>query len=332
MRFIEMREPGGPEVLVLADGLRPEPGDKEVQIRVAAAGVNRPDCLQRQGRYPPPPGASSILGLEVAGVVAACGPGVARWKPGDQVCALLAGGGYAEFAVAPEVQCLPVPRGLDLIPAAALPENVFTVWTNLFEDGGLHAGQRVLIQGGAGGIGTTASQLAHATGAEVFVTVGRRESERLCRDCGADHVLFYREEDFVERIREITSGRGVDVILDIIGGPYLPRNLEALAFRGRLVQIAAMQGARVELDLRQVMSKRAVITGSFLRSRPVEEKGRIADAVIHNVWPLLESGRVVPKGIKTYPLENAAEAHAQMESGNHAGKIVLTVDETSPGS
>lgn len=325
MRCIDMREPGGPEVLVPSEVPRPEPGDKEVLIMVQVAGVNRPDCMQRQGVYPPPPGASPILGLEVSGVIAACGSGVTRWKAGDNVCALLAGGGYAEYAVAPDVQCLPIPRGFDYAQAAALPENVFTVWTNLFEDGELRAGQRVLIHGGAGGIGTIASQLAHAIGAEVLVTVGRRESETLCRECGADHVLFYREEDFVERVRGITSGQGVDVILDIVGGSYLPRNVDALAFRGRLVHIALMEGTKAELDLRKVMQKRLVITGSFLRPRPVEEKGRIAKAVLEHVWPLLESGRVVPKGIKPFPLERASEAHALMESSGHTGKVVLTV-------
>jgi NADPH2:quinone reductase len=325
MKCIDMRGPGGPGVLFLSEAPRPEPREQEVLIKVQAAGINRPDCLQRQGLYPPPSGASPILGLEVAGTIAACGSGVSRWKPGDKICALLAGGGYAEYAIAPEAQCLPVPRGLDFAQAAALPETVFTVWTNLFEDGGLREGERVLIHGGAGGIGTTAIQMAHAMGAEVLTTVGRRESETLCRECGADHVLFYREEDFVERVREITAGQGVDVILDMVGGSYLPRNVEALAVRGRLIQIAVMGGSKAELDLRQLMLKRLTLTGSTLRPRPVEEKGRIAKAVLHRVWPLIESGRIAPRVSKAFPLDRAAEAHAMMESGGHTGKLVLAV-------
>jgi NADPH2:quinone reductase len=325
MKCIDMRGPGGPGVLILSEAPRPEPGEQEVLIKVQAAGINRPDCLQRQGLYPPPPEASPILGLEVAGTIAACGSGATRWKPGDRVCALLAGGGYAEYATAPEVQCLPIPRGLDYAKAAALPETTFTVWTNLFEDGGLREGERVLIHGGAGGIGTTAIQMAHAMGAEVLATVGRRESEKLVRACGADHVLFYREEDFVERVREITAGQGVDVILDMVGGAYLPRNVEALAFRGRLIQIAVMGGSKAELDLRQLMLKRLMLTGSTLRPRPVEEKGRIAKAVLHRVWPLIESGRIVPQVTKVFPLERAADAHAMMESSGHTGKLVLAV-------
>lgn len=325
MKSIAMRAAGGPEVLYLAEAPRPDPGPEEVLIEVRAAGVNRPDCLQRRGLYPPPPEASPILGLEAAGTVAACGPGTTRWKVGDKVCALLAGGGYAGFAAVPEVQCLPIPRGWDFIQAASLPETVFTVWTNLFEDGGLREGESALIHGGSGGIGITAIQMAHALGATVLTTVGRREAEPFCREAGADHVLFHREEDFVARAREATDGRGVDVILDIVGGGYLARNVETLAFRGRLIQIAVLDGSPAELNLHQLMRKRLMLTGSTLRPRSIEEKGRIAKAVLHRIWPLIESGRIRPKVTRTFPLERAADAHALMESGGHLGKIVLTV-------
>jgi NADPH2:quinone reductase len=324
MKCIGMRGPGGPEVLVPAEAPRPEPGPHEVLIEVHAAGVNRPDCLQRQGKYPPPPGASPILGLEVAGTIAACGPETARWEKGDAVCALLAGGGYAEYVSAPEVQCLPLPKGWDFVQAASLPETAFTVWTNLFEDGALREGETVLIHGGSGGIGITAIQMAHAFGARALTTVGRREAEAFCRAAGAEQVYFYNEEDFVERVRESTGGRGADVILDMVGGPYLPRNLEALAPRGRLIQIAVQGGSKAELDLHKMMSKHLSLTGSTLRPRTAGEKGRIAEALLHRVWPLLEAGRIRPQVTRTFPLERAAEAHALMESRGHLGKIVLT--------
>lgn len=325
MKCVAIREPGGPEVLIPTEAPKPEPGPHEVLIEVQAAGVNRPDCLQRQGKYPPPPGASPLPGLEVAGTIAACGPGVSRWKIGDAVCALLAGGGYAEYAVAPDVQCLPVPKGFDFIQAASLPETVFTVWTNLFEDGALLPGETVLIHGGSGGIGITAIQMARAFGAKVATTIGRGEAAEFCRAAGADLIIYHKREDFVQRILEFTDGRGAEVILDMVGGLYLPRNLETLAPRGRLIQIATMGGAKAELDLRMMMMKRAVLTGSTLRPRPVEEKGRIAKALSHRVWPLLESGRIRPQVTRTFPLARASEAHALMEAGGHMGKIVLTV-------
>ncbi|MDB5106525.1 MAG: quinone oxidoreductase [Fibrobacteres bacterium] len=325
MKCIDMRGHGGPEVLYLAEAPIPSPGPDEVLIKVHAAGINRPDCLQRQGHYAPPPGASPILGLEVAGTVAACGAGSTRWKPGDAVCALLAGGGYAEYTVAPAIQCLPLPRGFDFIQAAAVPETCFTVWTNLFEDGGLLEGETALIHGGSGGIGTMAIQMAHALGSHVLTTVGRRESEALCRECGADRVFFHKEEDFVQRTLEVTGGRGADVILDMVGGSYLPRNLEALAPLGRLVQIATLGGHKAELDLRKLMQKRLRLTGSTLRPRTVGEKGRIAAALLDRVWPLLESGKVAPKVTRTFPLGSAGEAHALMESGLHTGKLVLEI-------
>jgi putative PIG3 family NAD(P)H quinone oxidoreductase len=293
-------------------------------IRVKAAGVNRPDCLQRMGQYPPPPGASPILGLEVAGVVAACGPGAARWKPGDEVCALLAGGGYAEMAVAPAGQCLPLPAGWDFVQAAALPETAFTVWTNVFEDGALGAGETLLVHGGAGGIGIMAVEMAHAFGAQVIATVGRPEAAAFCRERGAGQVVFYKEEDFVARVREWTGGRGADVVLDVVGAPYLARNLEALAPRGRLAQIAVMGGSKAELDLFLMMRKRLRLTGSTLRPRPIEEKGRIAAELEERVWPLLAAGRIRPQVTRTFPLGKAAEAHALMEAGGHLGKIALT--------
>ncbi len=325
MEHISLSAPGGPEVLLPAESPRPLPGPGEVLIEVHAAGINRPDCLQRQGKYPPPPGASPILGLEVAGIVVECGHGVARWKVGDKVCALLSGGGYAEFATAPEVQCLPIPKGCDFVQAASLPETVFTVWTNLFEDGALKAGETVLIHGGSGGIGVTAIQMAHAMDAKVLTTVGREEGLEFCRATGADHVFNYRIEDFVPLALEATGHRGVDVILDMVGGAYLARNIECLAPRGRLIQIAILGGAKGELDLHKMMQKRLKLTGSTLRPRSVEEKGRIAAAVERNVWPLLESGRIRPQVTATFPLAKAAEAHALMEAGGHLGKIVLVV-------
>jgi NADPH2:quinone reductase len=325
MRCIDLRGFGGPEVLSPSEAPRPVPGAGEVLIEVHAAGVNRPDCLQRQGKYPPPAGASPLLGLEVAGTVAACGPGTARFRTGDAVCALVAGGGYAEYAAAPEVQCLPLPRGWDFAQAAALPETAFTVWTNVFEDGALSAGETLLVHGGSGGIGIMAVEMAHALGAKVLATVGRAEGAAFCRERGADHVILYKEEDFAVRARELTEGRGVDVILDMVGGPYLPRNLEALAPRGRLIQIAVMGGSKAELDLHRMMMKRIRITGSTLRPRPPEEKGRIARELEKRVWPLLEAGRIRPQVTRTFPLDEAAAAHALMEAGGHLGKIVLEV-------
>jgi NADPH2:quinone reductase len=325
MRVVEMEQPGGPEVLKIGERPRPVPGANEVLIEVHAAGVNRPDCYQRQGHYPPPPGASDLLGLEVSGTVAARGVAVTRWKEGDAVCALVSGGGYAEYAAVPEGQSLPLPSGFDFIQAAALPETFFTVWTNLFESGRLQPGETVLIHGGSGGIGTTAIQMAHALGARVFTTVGREEAVPLCRTLGAERVVLYKQEDFVSVVKALTEGRGVDVILDMVGGPYFPRNVDALAVKGRLVQIATVQGAAVALDLRKVMAKRLMITGSMLRPRSVEEKSALARALEKEIWPLLDQGKVKPVIDRTFPLEQARAAHERMEAGRHLGKMVLIV-------
>jgi NADPH2:quinone reductase len=325
MRFVTAHGPGGPEVLSLATGPVPTPGPGEVLIRVAAAGVNRPDVLQREGRYPPPPGASPVLGLEVAGTIAAVGPDVTDWAVGDAVCALLAGGGYAEYALAPAAQCLSVPEGLTLTEAAAVPETFFTVWANVFQRGRLQAGETFLVHGGTSGIGTTAIQLAHAFGARVFATAGSDEKCAACRDLGADVAINYRTADFVDAVKAETQGQGVNLILDMVGGPYIQRNLKALAVEGRLVQIAFLQGSKQELDLMPLMLKRLTITGSTLRSRSVEEKGAIARELQARVWPLLAAGRVKPVLHATFPLDEAAEAHRLMESSRHVGKIVLTV-------
>ncbi len=324
MLYIARPTPGDPGVLVLAEAPTPDAGPEDVLIRVAAAGVNRPDVLQRMGRYDPPPGASPILGLEVAGTVAACGRSVTAWSVGDAVCALVAGGGYAEYCVAPEAQCLPVPAGLTLVEAGALPETTFTVWTNVFERGRLGSGETILIHGGASGIGTLAIQLAHARGARVFATAGTAAKCQACETLGAT-AINYRETDFVAAIERLTDGRGVDLILDMVGGPYVERNIRALAVDGRLVQIAFMQGSRVALDLASILRRRLTLTGSTLRPRSVAEKGAIARAVREHVWPLVESGRVRPVIYRTFPLAEAAAAHRLMESDEHTGKIVLTV-------
>jgi len=321
---IEISQPGPPDVLRLVERADPEPGHGEVLIRVAAAGVNRPDVMQRQGRYPPPPGASDIPGLEVAGVIEALGEGVESWRAGDTVCALVSGGGYATRCVAPAAQCLPVPAPLTLIGAAAVPETFFTVWTNVFERGRLQTGESVLFHGGTSGIGTTAIQLAKARGARVFATAGSAEKCRACERIGAERAIDYRAEDFVEVVREATAGRGVDLILDIVGGSYVNRNLAALAMDGRQVVIGFMEGEpTATIDLRRVLGRRLTITGSALRPRTVEEKGAIAAALRREVWPLLERGEVAPVIDRTFPLVDAAAAHRLMESGEHIGKIVL---------
>lgn len=323
MRAVEIRTPGGPDVLTLVERPDPVPSEGEVLIAVEAAGVNRPDIMQRRGAYPPPPGASDLPGLEVAGTIASVGPGVRDWHVGDQVCALLAGGGYATRAVAPVQQCLPIPRGLDMVSAAAIPETFFTVWTNLFERARLRAGESVLIHGGTSGIGTTAIQLTAARGSRVFATAGSDEKCRASEKLGAERGINYRAEDFVEVVMTLTNGRGVDVILDMVGGPYVARNLSALATEGRLSQIAIMGGEAAPVDFRRLLVKRLTITGSTLRPRSPSEKGVIAEALHREVWPLLESGRVRPVIFKTFPLARATDAHRLMETSEHVGKIVL---------
>jgi putative PIG3 family NAD(P)H quinone oxidoreductase len=327
MTVIAIDGAGPPEVLKPVERPLPRPGPGEILIKVAAAGINRPDVMQRKGLYPPPPGAPDIPGLECAGTVAAVGPSAERYKPGDAVCALVAGGGYADYCLAPEPQVLPVPQGLSFIQAAALPETFFTVWTNVFDRGRLAAGESVLVHGGTSGIGTTAIQLAAAFGARVFATAGSAEKCAACRDLGADVAINYREEDFVARIKEATEQRGVDLILDMVGGSYTPRNLDALAIEGRLVQIAWMGGSKVEADFTKLMTKRLTWTGSTLRPRPVAEKGEIARSLEAKVWPLLASGRVKPVIHATFVLAEAAKAHALMETSAHVGKIVLTNEE-----
>jgi putative PIG3 family NAD(P)H quinone oxidoreductase len=326
MRAIEIAQAGGPEVLRETDRPKPQPAPGELLVRVAAAGVNRPDVLQRQGRYGPPPGVTDVLGLEVAGTVETVGDGVASWAAGDQVCALVAGGGYAEFCVAPEPQCLPVPKGLSLVEAAALPETFFTVWDNVFERGRLQTGEKLLVHGGSSGIGTTAIQLGRVFGARVLATAGSADKCAACARLGAELAINYKEEDFVAAVTEATGHRGVDVILDMVGGDYTPRNLECLALDGRLVQIAFLKGPIVEVDLMTVMRKRLTITGSTLRPRSVQEKGAIARALRDHVWPLLEQGRVRPVIHATFELERASDAHRLMESSQHIGKIVLVLD------
>ena len=323
MIAVEITHPGDPDVLVAVERPRPSPGAGEVLIRVAAAGVNRPDVFQRRGRYPPPPGASDIPGLEVAGTVEERGPAVREFAVGDRVCALVAGGGYAEYCAAPAPQCLPVPAGLDLVSAAAIPETFFTVWTNVFERGRLQASETMLVHGGSSGIGTTAIQLAHARGARVCATAGSAEKCAACERLGAERAINYREEDFVAIVRELTGGRGVDVVLDMVGGDYFAQNIDSLAVEGRLVEIATLQGAKAELNIQTIMQRRLTITGSTLRARSVAEKGAIARAVHEQVWPLLESGAVKPIVHATFPLRDAAEAHRVMESSRHIGKLVL---------
>jgi NADPH:quinone reductase len=324
MTAIEIKQFGGPEQLVPATRPVPAPGRGEVLIEVAAAGVNRPDVLQRQGNYAPPPGASDLPGLEVAGTVAALGPGVDEWKVGDGVTALLAGGGYAEYAAAPVPQCLPVPKGLSMVEAAAIPETFFTVWTNVFERGRLRPDESFLVHGGSSGIGTTAIQLAKAWGARVFATAGGSAKCKACEDLGAEKCVDYRGEDFLKIVGDLTGGKGVDVILDMVGGDYTARNIQLLAMEGRSVQIATLRGAKVEINLAQIMMKRITLTGSTLRARSVEQKGAVAREVYRNVWPWIEAGKVKPVIFKTLPLKQAADAHRLMESSSHIGKIVLT--------
>jgi putative PIG3 family NAD(P)H quinone oxidoreductase len=325
MIAISIAKPGGPEVLHPIEMPVPQPGPREVLIRVAAAGVNRPDLMQREGKYRPPPGASEIPGLEVAGAIVSCGSDVVRWREGDQVCALVSGGGYAEYSVAPDVQCLPIPSTVDLVSAAGMPETCFTVWTNVFDRGRLREGESLLVHGGTSGIGTTAIQMARAFGARVFATAGTDEKCTACERLGAERAVNYRTEDFVAALMSATGGRGIDVILDMVGAAYFGRNLDLLAVEGRLVEIAVLHGAKTEINLVRLLRQRLTITGSTLRSRTIEQKGEIASAVEKAVWPLVEAGKIRPIIYATIPLTKAAEAHRLMESGSHIGKILLTV-------
>ena len=325
MIAIVIREPGPPEVLVPIERPMPAVAAGEVLIKVAAAGVNRPDVMQREGKYPPPPGASDIPGLELAGEVISVAADVNVWKVGDRVCALVSGGGYAEFCPVPAPQCLPLPAGLDVTHAAAIPETFFTVWTNVFERGRLAAGESILIHGGSSGIGTTAIQLAHAFGARALTTAGNDEKCSACRSLGAEVAINYRSTDFVAAVRDATNGRGVDLVLDMVGGDYLQRNLDCLAMDGRLVQIGMLGGLKARVNMGPVLQRRLWITGSTLRARSVAEKAAIAQAVHQHVWPLLEAGTVRVLIHATYPLAQAVEAHRVMESSEHIGKLVLTV-------
>ncbi|MES1256641.1 MAG: NAD(P)H-quinone oxidoreductase [Acidobacteriota bacterium] len=323
MTAIEIVRFGGPEVLVPTERPRPVPGAGEVLIHVAAAGVNRPDASQRRGGYPPPPGVTDIPGLEVAGTIVEVGADVGAWRVGDAVCALVAGGGYAEYCLAPAPQCLPIPQGLDMVQAAALPETFFTVWTNVFDRGRLKSGEWILVHGGSSGIGTTAIQLARARGAHVLATAGSDEKCAACERLGATRAFNYRTMDFVAGVREATAGRGVDVVLDMVGGDYVPRNLDSLALEGRLVLIALQGGSSAHINLAPMLLKRLTLTASTLRIRSVAEKGLIARALEAEVWPLLASGVVRPVIHGTFPVRAAADAHRLLESSQHIGKIVL---------
>jgi NADPH:quinone reductase len=326
MRYIRYGDGGGPEVLRLAECPVPEIGPREVLIQVEFAGVNRPDLFQRAGNYPPPPGASPILGLEAAGRVAAIGAEVTSWKIGDQVCALTPGGGYAEFCRTDASHCLPLPRGFDLASSAAIPENFFTVWTNLVDRGRLQPGESVLIHGGSSGIGYTAIQMAKNFGATVFTTVGNDEKAKFCLGLGADHVINYQTHDFAAEIKRITMARGVDIVLDMVGGPYMEKNISLLRSEGRLLQIAFLQGSKVaNFDFMPVMLRRLTVTGSTLRPRTAEEKASIANALREHVWPLLESGQIKIVIYKILPFLEVAEAHRMLERSEHTGKIVLSL-------
>jgi NADPH2:quinone reductase len=324
MTAIVIRSPGGPDMLVPQERPVAAPGAHEVVVRVAAAGVNRPDVMQRKGLYPPPPGATDIPGLEIAGEVVALGAGVKRWKPGDKVMGLVIGGGYAQFCPVHEGHALPIPDNLSLIEAAAIPETFFTVWHNVFERGALEAGETLLVHGGSSGIGTAAIQLAKASGARVIVTAGTPDKCRACRTLGADVAVNYKDEDFVAATKAATHGRGADVILDMVGGDYIERNYEAAAVEGRVVQIAFVGSPKATVDFRRIMLKRLTHTGSTLRARSVEDKAAIARAVEQHVLPLIAAGRVKPVIDSSFALDEAALAHARMESSAHIGKIVLT--------
>jgi NADPH:quinone reductase len=325
MKVVDVPQPGGPEALVLAERPVPEPGRGEVLIEVAAAGLNRADILQRRGFYPSPPGAPSYPGLEVSGGVAALGEGVTEFKVGDAVCALLQGGGYAEYCCVDAGQVLPIPGSLDMIEAAALPEAMFTVWSNVFQFGRLQQSETLLVHGGSSGIGVAAIQLAAARGHTVFATAGSADKCRFCESLGARRAIDYKSEDFVAEIAKETAGRGVDVVLDMVGGSYVARNLQVLATQGRLVMIATQGGAKGEIDVMRIMQQRLVITGSTLRPRSAEFKRSIRDQLLQNVWPLLTTGQVRPVVDSVFALAEASRAHARMESGEHKGKIILAV-------
>ncbi len=325
MRAVEISKPGGPEVLKIGERALPQPKPHEILVKVAAAGVNRPDVLQRMGLYAVPPDASDLPGLEIAGTVAAIGANVKQWKAGDQVCALVHGGGYAEYCVVPEVQALPVPKGLSLTEAASLPETFFTVYSNVFDRGGLKAGESLLVQGGSSGIGVTAIQMAAALGARVFTTAGTDEKCAACVKLGAEKAFNYKTGDWAEELKAATGGKGVNVILDMAGGDFVPKELKSLADDGRLVMIAFLRGNKTEVDLNEIMRKRLQITGSTLRPRPIEFKGQVANSLRERIWPLIEAGKIKPVIFKTFPLAEASEAHKLMETSQHIGKIVLTV-------
>jgi putative PIG3 family NAD(P)H quinone oxidoreductase len=329
MAAVEITTPGGPEVLKPTRRQVPKPQPGEVLVEVHAAGVNRPDLLQRAGKYPPPPGTTDIPGLEVAGRIVALGPDVHNWKVADRVCALLAGGGYAEYCVAPVGQCLPLPGGFSMVEGAALPETFFTVWSNVFDRGRLQPGETFLVHGGSSGIGTTAIQLAHAFGARVFATAGSADKCAACQRLGAERAINYRAEDFAAVVQGLTAGKGVDVVLDMVGGDYVAKNIDCLALDGRHVSIAFLKGGAVTLDLYPVMRKRLTLTGSTLRPRSLADKAAVAARLREQVWPKLEAGSIRPLVYQTFALAEADQAHALMESGEHIGKIVLVVREDS---
>ena len=327
MKAVIISKPGGPDVLQLTERPKPIPLPHEVLIKVHAAGINRPDIAQRKGNYPPPPGASpDIPGLEVAGTIEAIGSEVTLWQPGQQVCALVIGGGYAEYCTAPEGQCLPIPQGLSFIEAASLPETFFTVWSNVFDRAALKPGESLLVHGGSSGIGVTAIQMAKALGSKVYVTAGTDDKCRLCEELGADKAINYKTQNFADEIKELTNGKGVNVILDMIGGDYTPPNLQALAEEGRLVLINTMKGKDVQVDLSIVMRKRINITGSMLRSRDVEFKAAIAAKLKEHVWPIIANGAIRPVIHQVFTMTDATQAHELMESSEHVGKIVLSFE------
>ncbi len=325
MKYIDMKKGGAPSVLSLSEIPTPQLKRGEVLIEVYASGVNRPDCLQRLGHYPPPADASLVLGLEVSGVIVQVSEDTSLYKVGDRVCALVNGGGYAEYVATPEGQCLPIPDKFSFVEAAALPETFFTVWSNIFEDGKLTSGESILIHGGSGGIGTTAIQVAHNLGAKVYTTVGKLDSVEACKKLGASAVILYKEQDFATEIKKLTEGGGVNVILDIIGKDYFQKNLDSLSYQGRLIQLATLSGSQVTFDLMEMMKKRITITGSTLRPKSSNEKARIARALEQNIWPMLSAGIIKPLIYKTFSLREACLAHEMMESSKHTGKIVLIV-------